>query len=1037
MLEQWQRQLGGAPALARRLAWASLDESRVLDALARQKPVAEGEEPGWLSVVAAVMSQARNPRADRTLDPLRESVAMPSTDDGASDPLPFEDLLRPALHVAREQLRHGLALLRRHFDGDLTSLIAISAYATAERTLLSRLSKLSERTFGLEFANVRPPVHALMGLLPGFAEHAPRECYNRWVDDMLRQGLMPIFEAYPVLARLIAVVIENWSAEFAQFAARLACDRDEIATTLADGAELGPVVALTEDCSDPHRGGHSVRIVCFATGKRLVYKPRSVALELGLDRMLAWCNAAGAPLALLRIRHLDRGDYGWALDCVQAAPCEDARAVERFYRRAGMLLCLAHILEANDLHSENLIAAGEHPVIVDAETFLHPRLSSAAVADEDAAIAADSVLRTGMLPRWSFGGEAGMAYDVSALGRTAQDSPWPAMRWEAVNTDYMTLVPRRTVLLPADNAPVLNGAAVSAADYTDAICGGFADLYRLIASRRDELAGEISPLRVFRDRSARLLFRPTEIYGAVLASASLPQALTDGAAHSIALESMARIFLEAEMPPPAWPLLRAEIDALERLDIPYFEISTSSRSIRKESGGIVDNLFVKSGIDAVMEKMSKLGDADMEFQIMLIRGSFLAQIIRPAQPAAAGAETILQGPLPTTADFLARAEEIARSIAARAIDNGNGCVGWLGIRYAAQARCHQFEPIGPDLYDGRCGIALFLAALDHARGTASFRALTIRALQPVQRLVRDGRATALGLGGATGIGAIVYALTRIGAWIGEESLLDSATAAAMQSAAISEDDRFDVIGGAAGGILGMLALYEATGNPMVLDRARVFADHLLAHRIACGEGSAWRTIAEKPLTGFSHGAAGIAYALQRLYGVMGEARYRRAAEEAIAFEQSCYCDVARNWPDFRLTDPAFAMSWCHGAPGIGLARLGGLPVCGNDAGIENALAAAQAAALHEVDHLCCGNLGVAETLLVGGLRLHRPSLIEAARRRAARVLARADDEGGYRLFANVAGDLYHPGLFQGVAGVGYGLLRLAAPERVPSLLLWE
>jgi lantibiotic modifying enzyme len=33
--------------------------------------------------------------------------------------------------------------------------------------------------------------------------------------------------------------------------------------------------------------------------------------------------------------------------------------------------------------------------------------------------------------------------------------------------------------------------------------------------------------------------------------------------------------------------------------------------------------------------------------------------------------------------------------------------------------------------------------------------------------------------------------------------------------------------------------------------------------------------------------------------------------------------------------------------------------------------------------------------------------------------------------------VYNPGLFQGMAGIGYQLLRLACPDELPSLLLWE
>jgi lantibiotic modifying enzyme len=61
-------------------------------------------------------------------------------------------------------------------------------------------------------------------------------------------------------------------------------------------------------------------------------------------------------------------------------------------------------------------------------------------------------------------------------------------------------------------------------------------------------------------------------------------------------------------------------------------------------------------------------------------------------------------------------------------------------------------------------------------------------------------------------------------------------------------------------------------------------------------------------------------------------------------------------------------SWCHGAPGIGLARLGSLPIL-DTAEIRQEIAVAinttQQFGLHNIDHLCCGNFGRMEVLLVG------------------------------------------------------------------------
>ena len=105
-------------------------------------------------------------------------------------------------------------------------------------------------------------------------------------------------------------------------------------------------------------------------------------------------------------------------------------------------------------------------------------------------------------------------------------------------------------------------------------------------------------------------------------------------------------------------------------------------------------------------------------------------------------------------------------------------------------------------------------------------------------------------------------------------------------------------------------------------------DHLLQKRSATDAGHcAWRLPwTSRPLTGFGHGAAGIACALARLGHATGERRFVDAACEGIAYECAVFSVEAGNWPDFRglpgETGPVYMNAWCHGATGIGLGRLG-------------------------------------------------------------------------------------------------------------------
>jgi lantibiotic modifying enzyme len=305
----------------------------------------------------------------------------------------------------------------------------------------------------------------------------------------------------------------------------------------------------------------------------------------------------------------------------------------------------------------------------------------------------------------------------------------------------------------------------------------------------------------------------------------------------------------------------------------------------------------------------------------------------------------------------------------------------------------------------------------------------------------------MGIGGAAGGGSLIYALLRAGEFLEEPALIAEARqlAAHLTPDLIAADRALDVIGGAAGAILGLLALHEATGDPGALERAVACGRHLLSRQTALPDGRrAWRTIAARPLTGFSHGAAGIGYALLRLHAHAGEPVFLEAAGDAIAYERSVYAPEARNWPDFRslpgVTGASYMTSWCHGAPGIGLSRLGGLAAVDTPetrAEIDVALATTLAHRRQGVDQLCCGAAGRAEVLLTGARRLGRPGLAQAARDELSAVAARTQHTGRYRLLAQLPEGVYNPSLFTGTAGIGYQLLRLAHPDRLPSMLLWE
>src|SRR5262249_48799495 len=150
-------------------------------------------------------------------------------------------------------------------------------------------------------------------------------------------------------------------------------DWEAIRATFSPAEDPGVLVQLHAGVGDKHRGGQCVLISQFSSGLRVVHKPKALAVDVHVQELLRWLNARGdhPPFRILTV--LDRGSYGW-VEYVAARDCTSPEEVGRFYERQGGYLALLYALEATDFHYENLIAAGEHPVLIDLESLFHPRL---------------------------------------------------------------------------------------------------------------------------------------------------------------------------------------------------------------------------------------------------------------------------------------------------------------------------------------------------------------------------------------------------------------------------------------------------------------------------------------------------------------------------------------------------------------------------------------------------------------------------------------------------------------------------------------
>ena len=397
-----------------------------------------------------------------------------------------------------------------------------------------------------------------------------------------------------------------------------------------------------------------------------------------------------------------------------------------------------------------------------------------------------------------------------------------------------------------------------------------------------------------------------------------------------------------------------------------------------------------------------------------------------------------------TDDFIETAASIGRQLSDTAIW-ADGMCNWIGATDQRPGDERTYSSLDAHLYSGTSGIGLFLAHLAVAHSSDAASVTAIGALRHALWSARS-RAATPDPGLYTGILGVAIAAERVARLVGDEDLRSSARRLVdewLRSGGPHHDPGFDLISGRAGVIIGLLALNAAWRDDELVAAARAHGEALIKTARRTDEGDSWESPdipAERDLTGLSHGASGPAWALGELAAATGERVFREGAGRALQYETACFDPIAGNWPDFRTRSDGFdpapsATLWCHGATGIGLARLRLAelledPSCARDARLAmSAVKKAVKRALPDprVDwSLCHGITGNADALLTAARSSESAAYLHIARCVGKAASARLERWIG-------AGANGTPiGMMSGLAGIGLFCLRLC-DDRIPSV----
>ncbi len=876
--------------------------------------------------------------------------------------------------------------------------------------LCQKLLGVAEYTLELEYH-----VADLQGSLSSVAD---QQKTSTFIEQLCTVEVKRAFwQEYPVLIRLIVQRLQEWLAGSQRFLCRFLQDREQIDRAFAlAGDEL---IGFEDGYGDQHQG-ESVACLFFASGRKLIYKPRPVDVDVHYEALIARFNQhPGRPaLALQSCQTLQRDGYGWVAYVSQQS-CKTEAELARFFQRQGYLVGLTYLLNATDMHYENVIASGEFPLIVDLETLLFPNLST---EEETAADFIHTILNIGYVPNW----------------KEHQN------RSELVYADHSGLAGMGDT--GSANVPTLAGQSVSVFEYVEAICEGFAEMYRWGLEARALLTEWVDHCA---NDSIRVILRATQDYSSLLQASFHPDWLRDALDRDRLLDRL-------WVPYHFWPELTA-VYALERQqlvagDIPIFYTAVQSQKLWYGETA-VDNIVRHSALFQAQNRLNVLSEADLHRQTWLLRNAINANsFVREERPF-----STYQLP-PATApaapeQLLQWSQRLADQLAALCFETAHEATWFNPVILNFYQRYWKIGPINFDLYDGLSGPALFFAYLSAITGQPAYGSLAQKVLTRARKNLAYHQQVkpVRQIGGFVGLGGYIYTLAHLGALWQQPALWQEAEALLPTiNHLIAADEQFGVIDGSGGCILALRSLYKCAPSAAILDTMNRCGEHLRDNAERMPAGCAWLIRGdaeqEKPLTGFSHGTSGIAYALAVLAQLTGHAAYDALANEALRYDNSHYSAEQQNWIDVRSEYADYASrvgedqpaAWCHGTPGIGLARVGIASVRAPSTDLLNDIDVAVRRTQEDgfgTNHtLCHGDLGNLELLLSASQTLPGGPYTRQTYQIAAQILASLDEYGCIDASPLTIETI---GMMTGITGAGYELLRLAYPDKVPSVLLLE
>ncbi|NRT74871.1 type 2 lanthipeptide synthetase LanM family protein [Clostridium beijerinckii] len=898
-----------------------------------------------------------------------------------------------------------------------------------DETMADILGTISSQLIGIFQKTFISELHAAKAdkLLKG---ETPEDRFNYFVDKNFtnEDDVISFYAKYATLTRILTVKTYYFIKNVTEAVNRFDYNFDSVKNKLDIDIKTNKIKKILWSQGDSHQKGKSVAQFVFEDNNVIIYKPKNLRIEEKYYKFINWFNENSGLLNLPINKAFYKEDFTFEA-YIKHDECTSEKGIENFYERFGETLGIMYILCGNDLHFENIIASGEYPYIIDLET-LFQNLSQIKYANQSDSSDLngrikiyDSVLSTSLLPSMSMNNNIeNKGIDISGLNGDKNKYPVKVLIPVDPFTDNMRYDYQDVSVSGAENIPMLNGEKVKFEKYSDFIIKGFKNTIIYIMKNKDYLLSDRSILWEFEGILVRCVIKATQRYADLLGYSYHPSCCKDFIDREKLLENM------WGYPHKNKEVVQYEVKDMLFDDVPIFFTRCDSKNLLSSEGNVIGNCFEESGLEKVINRIKNLDNNDMEKQISYMIVSFDEYDDRANKLLKDNSDNFNMKmkdlSLNKSINYLKESEEISKNILKEAVYSENrNDMTWIDVITNAVGKA-EVATLTKDFYNGLSGLGLYYYYLykitDNKKYEDTYKIIINSSLKK-PNTTRDLNSYS---GNCSLLNILITIYKNENTYLKEINDIYN-----FISENLNIEYSIDWLSGRSGLIQCMLNAYDVIGDEKYLELSKKMGQDII-ERLS-------NTKYENLIGGMSHGASGISFSLFKLGAYTNEDSFTKEAIKLLEFDRSFFDKEKNVWIDKRKDVNKPAYNWCHGSIGIGMSRLM-MQKYYKDEEMEKEIKLALKYAKDIIKHddcLCHGNMGDVDFLLQCYEYMKDPEILEIINKKVENIFLFKQSENHFRVKALPA--LTSIGMFTGICGIGYELLRVLEPNKVPSVLTLE